>query len=200
MKSFVSGKSLLPFLPLLLFTCCLCSCASSQHKKEKISTAVVCTDTSKHGFALDTVKGYQLKPDVNLSLLLNIEFFNTKEDFDKYFMRPPIPVDSTPPSLNFKDYWLAGILVDNRTPNPSYPNEWIEISTKLIIDSAYTKNCELTIPFYLLANEGPVFGAPAAERKFMLFSIPRSAQFNEVFIMNKGGSLSRHITVPAAEE
>ncbi|SDF97070.1 hypothetical protein [Chitinophaga filiformis] len=187
-------------LPLLFSVFSLYACGSGQQKKAKTRTPVVCTDSSKHSFTLDTVKGYELKPGKELTLLLNIESFNTKEEFDQYLMRPPIPADSTPPSLNFKDNWLVAILVDNRTPNPSYPNEWIDISTKLTIDSAYTENCKLTIPFYLLADEGPVFGAPAPQKRVMLFSIPRSAQFNQVFVQNKGGSLSRSLDVPAAEE
>lgn len=195
MKSF--GRSL---LPLLLSAFSLYSCASGQQKKVKVRTPVACTDSSKQSFVLDTVKGYQLKPGKELTLLLDIEYFNTKDDFDKYFMRLPIPADSIPPSLNFKDNWLVGLLIDNRTPNPSYPNEWLDVSTKLVIDSAYTEHCGLTIPFYLFADDKPVYGAPPPERKVMLFSIPRSAKFNEVFVMNKGGSLSRHITVPAAEE
>jgi hypothetical protein len=184
-------------LPLLLSALSLYACTSGQQKKVKARPPVVCTDSSRQRFTLDTVKGYQLKPGAVLSLLLNIESFNTKEEFDKYFMRPPIPADSTPPSFNFEDNWLVGILVDNRTPNPSYLNEWIEVNTKLTIDSAYTENCGLTIPFYLLANEGPVFGSPPPERKFMLFSIPRSAPFNEVYV--SGGNSGRHIYVPAEE-
>lgn len=196
MRSF--SRSLLPLV--LLSACSLYSCVSGQQKKAKIRTPVVCTDTSKHSYVLDTVKGYQLKPGKELSLLLDIELFNTKEAFDQYFMRPPIPADSTPPALNFKDNWLVGILIDNKTPNPNDLNKWIDVSTRLTIGSAYTANCRLTIPFYLVADETPVFGSPAPQRKFMLFSIPRSAQFNEVFVMNKTGNLSRHVAVPEAEE
>ncbi|PSL29895.1 hypothetical protein [Chitinophaga ginsengisoli] len=198
MKS--SDRSLLPLLLLLLSAFSLYSCASGQRKKIKTRTPIVCTDTCKQSFVLDTVKGYQLKPEKQLTLLLDIEYFNTKEDFDKYFMRPPIPADSTPPSLNFKDNWLVGILVDNRTPNPNDLDKWLDVSTRLVIGSAYTEHCGLTIPFSLFANEAPVFGSSSPERKFMLFRIPRSAQFNEVFVMNRGGNLSRVITVPAAEE
>ncbi|WP_146217595.1 hypothetical protein [Chitinophaga sp. S165] len=149
---------------------------------------------------MDTIKGYEFKPDVNLTLLLDIEEFNSKEEFDKYFMRPPIPTDSVPPALNFKDNWLVGILVDNRTPNINDLNRWDDVDAKLFVDSSFTKNCQLIIPFFLLANQSPVFGTPAPKRKFVLFSIPRSAQFNEVYVKNTGGSLSRSIRVPAAEE
>ncbi|MCF6407978.1 hypothetical protein L3C95_34140 [Chitinophaga filiformis] len=198
MKPFVSGKSLLAFFPLLLFACCLCACNSDQPKKQKTRTPIVCKDTSKHDFALDTVKGYQLKPEVNLNLLLNIESFNTKEEFDKYFMRPPIPADSTPPSLNFKDNWLVAIITDNRTPDVHDLNRWVDVDVQTIIGNVFTKNCQLTIPFMVVRNPFDPFHTP--ERKFYLFRVPRSAPFNGIYVMNQGGGLSRSLDVPAAEE
>ncbi len=194
MRSLNRSLSILFLAVFSLYAC------TSAKKKVNGRTPIVCTDVSKHNFVLDTVKGYQLKPGKELLLLLNLESFNTQEEFDQYFMRPPIPADSTPPSLNFKDNWLVGILVDNKTPNPSYPDNWIDVDTRLTIDSAYTENCALTVPFYLVTYESPVFGSPAPQRKFVLLSIPRSAQFNEVFLMNKTGNMSRHIRVPEAEK
>jgi hypothetical protein len=195
-----SGKSL---LLIVLSVCCVnayISCNGPQNRNTKTRTPVVCSDSSIQRYKLDTIKGYELKPGVNLDILLNIESFNTKEEFDKFFMRPPIPVDSVPPALNFKDNWLVGILVDNRTPNTSYPHEWNEVDALLYIDSSFTKNCQLTIPFYLLVSSSSPYGKPAAKRKYVLFSVPRSAPFNEVYVMNTGGSLSRSLPVPVAEE
>lgn len=195
MKS--SGKSL---LLLLLSACCInayISCTGEQKKVKKLRVPVVCSDTSKQHFTLDTIKGYQLKPNVDLSLLLNFYAFNNKEEFDKYFMRPPIPTDSVPPSLNFKDNWLVAIITDNKTPNVNDLSRWDDVNAQLIIDSAFTHNCQLIVPFYLLAKQY-TFGE-IAERKSFLFSVPRTGQFNKVYIKNKGGSLSQSFDIPDLE-
>lgn len=174
------------------------SCNNTPAHKNKI----VCKDSSYHEIKIDTIKGYEVRTDLDLKMVQNEYLFADRSQLNKVFNISPGSIQ-TP--IDFDQNIVGACVIDNRVGQLVHGNpSLVSTPLKLSMGNFFIKDCGLNIPYAIQRmNTDTIPMEHLAERylrKYFLFQVPKKLGLAYVYFNDTSGGMSYKIDLPFLEK